>query len=29
MQLITKIWSYEFVGDDCIVNIHISKLRNK
>ncbi|WP_179863157.1 helix-turn-helix domain-containing protein [Bacillus pseudomycoides] len=25
-QLITKIWGYEFVGDDCIVNSHISKL---
>ena len=28
-QLITKIWSYEFVDDNYIVNSHISTLRNK
>lgn len=28
-QLITKIWGYEFVGDDRTVNSHIRNLRNK
>lgn len=28
-QLITKIWGYEFAGDDRTVNSHIRNLRNK
>lgn len=28
-QLITKIWGYEFVGDDRTVNTHIRNLRQK
>ncbi|OLR27694.1 response regulator transcription factor [Bacillus cereus] len=28
-QLITKIWGYEFVGDDRTVNSHIRNLRHK
>lgn len=28
-QLITKIWGYEFIGDDCKVNSHVGKLQNK
>lgn len=28
-QLITKIWGYEFVGDERTINSHIRNLRNK
>ncbi len=28
-QMITKIWGYEFAGDDRTVNSHIRNLRHK
>ena len=28
-QLISRIWGYEFAGDDRTVNSHIRNLRNK